>query len=386
MKRKNLVRLSFLLMVFLCLFCFVACNEETMNEINDNVTAQTNEQQIPEGQSPDICRNGHTEGAWVIDMPADKCNDGSRHRNCSVCGELLSTEVIPAKGSEGLAYQTYDDGTCIITGKGTCTDQDIYIPSQIDGNKVTSIGKYAFENMGYGVNVQIPIISITIGDGITNIGSGAFRYCTALTSVTIPDSVTSIGNWAFDNCINLKSITIPDSVTSIGERAFQFCDNLKSVYASNLETWCKISFLGPGSNPLQNGADLYLNGTKVTMLQIPDSVTSIGGYAFSGCSSLESVTIPDSVTSIGGYAFSGCSKLTSVTIPDSITSIGGYAFSGCSKLTSVTIPDSITSIGGYAFRNCDSLTDIYFTGTEEEWNAIEKSNAQISPSATIHYN
>ena len=80
------------------------------------------------------------------------------------------------------------------------------------------------------------------------------------------------------------------------------------------------------------------------------SVTSIGDYAFYGCSGLTSVTIPNSVTSIGDYAFSGCSGLTSVTIPNSVTSIGDYAFYGCSGLTSVTIPNSVTSIGSDAFQ------------------------------------
>ena len=87
-------------------------------------------------------------------------------------------------------------------------------------------------------------------------------------------------------------------------------------------------------------------------------VTSIGGYAFSGCSGLTSVTIPDSVTGIGGYAFSGCIGLTSVTIGDGVTSIGSSAFSGCSGLTSVTIPDRVTSIGNWAFEDCSGLTSV----------------------------
>ena len=93
-------------------------------------------------------------------------------------------------------------------------------------------------------------------------------------------------------------------------------------------------------------------------MTIPESVTSIGDYAFSGCSGLTSVTIPESVTSIGGNAFSGCSGLTSVTIPESVTSIGSYAFYGCSGLTSVTIPESVTSIGSYAFSGCSGLTSV----------------------------
>ena len=119
----------------------------------------------------------------------------------------------------------------------------------------------------------------------------------------------------------MTSVTIPNSVTSIGGHAFEGCSRLTSV-------------------------------------TIPNSVTSIGESAFEGCSSLTSVVIPNSVTSIGANAFSNCTGLTSVTIPNSVTSIGGGAFEGCSRLTSVTIPNSVTSIGSYAFYRCSSLTSV----------------------------
>ena len=112
---------------------------------------------------------------------------------------------------------------------------------------------------------------------------------------------------------------------------------------------------------IETTSNTLILGCKTTI--IPNSVTSIGSYAFVGCSGLTSVTIPNSVTSIGQVAFYGCRGLTSVTIPNSVTSIGGSAFSYCSGLTSVTIPNSVTSIGSYAFVGCSGLTEIYCKAT-----------------------
>ena len=168
----------------------------------------------------------------------------------------------------------------------------------------------------------------------------------------ISHSVTSIGSSAFWSCSGLTSVTIPNSVTSIGERAFQNCYSLTSVHISDIAAWCNIDFAESYSNPLDYAHHLYLNGEEVKDLVIPNSVTSIGDYAFYDCSGLTSVTISNSVESIGDRAFYYCSGLTSVTIPNSVTSIGGDAFYGCSGLTSVTIPNSVTSIGEYTFSSC----------------------------------
>ena len=165
-------------------------------------------------------------------------------------------------------------------------------------------------------------------------------------------SVTSIGNYAFEYCDGLTSVTIPNSVTSIGQSAFDGCSALTSVHISDIAAWCNIDFGDYDySNPLYYAHHLYLNGEEVKDLVIPNSVTSIGSSAFSGCSGLTSVTIPNSVTSIGERAFYR-SGLTSVTIPNSVTSIGEEAFWGCKGLTSVTLPDSITSIDNRTFYEC----------------------------------
>jgi len=277
------------------------------------------------------------------------------------------------------------------------------------GNSVTSIGDYAFYKCK-------SLTSVTIPDSVTSIDRRAFEYCSSLTSVTIPDSVKSIGYEAFCYCSSLRSVTIPDSITSIGDAAFYetalYNDSSnwdKGLYIGNHLIEARSLIIKEGTKCIADGAFSYIGGGFVvgwTSVTIPDSVTSIGGYAFNSCKSLTSVTIPDSVTYIGGGAFYDCKSLTSVTIPDSVTYIGedvfygtalyndssnwknnvlyignhlikadtsisgtyeikegtkciaGSAFQGCKSLTSVTVPDSVTSIGDEAFWLCSSLTSV----------------------------
>ena len=202
---------------------------------------------------------------------------------------------------------------------------------------------------------------IIIPNCVTSIGGYAFGRCTGLTSVTIPDGVTNIGDWAFYGCTGLTSVTIPNSVTSIGNDAFHDVFNI--VYSGTADG---APWGAENMNGYVEGYLLYSDSTKTSLLKcrsiatgeiiIPNSVTKIGDYAFSGCIGLRYVTIPNSVTHIGNHAFSDCIYLYSVTIPNSVTSIGDYAFSGCTYIIFVAIPNnSVTIIGDYAFSGCTHL-------------------------------
>ena len=162
-------------------------------------------------------------------------------------------------------------------------------------------------------------------------------------TVVIKDGVTSIGKYAFYKS-GLTSVTIPNSVKSIGEFAFEFCYSLTSIAIPNSVT--------------SIGYSAFLYCSALTYITIPNSVTTIGSGAFSYCKSLTSVKIPNSITSLGNSVFSNCSGLTSVEIPNSVTRIGDYAFAACYTLTSIAIPNSVTSIGERAFSGCSGLTSI----------------------------
>ena len=216
----------------------------------------------------------------------------------------------------------------LVKSIGTKFSGDSNLKTVVLPNGITSIPLSAFRHCS-------SLTSINIPDSVTSIGSNAFVNCSSLTLVTIPDSVTSIGSDAFYGCSNLTSVTVGNGVTSIGSNAFVNCSNLTSVNISSLESWLNINFSSFNSNPLVYAKNLYLNGQLITDLVIPNSVTSIGQYAFYVCSSLTSVNIPDSVTSIGREAFYSCSNLTSVTVGNGVTSIGSSVFYNC-KLSEIT--------------------------------------------------
>ncbi|MBR3403148.1 MAG: leucine-rich repeat protein [Parasporobacterium sp.] len=267
---------------------------------------------------------------------------------------------------------------------------EVILPDQL-----TSIGYSAFSGCS-------GLTEITIPEGITALEHSTFSRCTNLTNVVLPDSLTRMQYGVFYNCSSLAHITIPENVTEIYDSVFYNCTSLSEVIlpegltrmGSEVFSGCTglTEVVLPGS--LTQIEDRAFNGcTGLTEIVFSEGLTSIGSNAFSGCTSLTKVVLPAGLTSLGWSAFNGCSSLTEVVLPNSLTSLGHSAFYGCTGLTEiripegitniytdtfcdcsslqkVTIPATVTRIYNSAFYRCNSLADVYYIGTQEQWNAI----------------
>ena len=244
---------------------------------------------------------------------------------------------------------------------------------------IVSDNKATITGFDFSYSGTLSITNKLGGYPVAAIGDRAFYKRTSLISANIPDEVTSIGFAAFYGCSSLVSITIPGSVTNIGDHAFGGCSALTSIAVSenNLYYASNNGILFNKTLSVLISCPRGLSGH----VAIPDGVTSIGDFAFFGCSVLTSITIPNSVTFIGDYAFGDCTALTSVIIPDNITYIGRAAFAGCPLLHTVVLGASLANIGNWAFYNCPSLTKVHGRGNAPAYGL---SILDETP-ATIHH-
>ena len=218
------------------------------------------------------------------------------------------------------------------------------------------------------------ITAIVVEDGVTSIGSNAFCSVYTAKSISIPEGITKIGSYAFCGCSGVKELVLPSTLTEIGEQAFSDCSGLESLTIPE-----KVKTIGSYA---------FSGCTKLKSVTVPESVTKLGAGAFYSCDALESAVLNCPVSSIEGSLFSWCRSLKSIVIPSTVKSIGWNAFEHCHSLKSVKIPVSVKSIGDMAFEYCYALTDIYYGGTEKQWNAIDLTSTtrETLHGKTFHYN
>ena len=318
------------------------------------------------------------------------CTDGEVTKD----GVVTYYEV----ASQGLKYALNEDGASYsVTGIGTCTDTELVIPSTYMGLPVTEIGKRAFYENKTIMGVVVPdsvtqigdeafawcdnLNTVWIGDGVTKIGYKIFTHCTSLSDITIEGAITSIGFDAFRDCTSLTEFEIPDTVTVIFESAFSY-SGLTSIYIPK-----SLEQIDNVFGDIFEGVFGYCTSLKKVEFEEGSKLTKIYKYMFDGCSALEEVVLPESITSIDKGAFDSCTSLKSILIPDSVTTIGDRAFDYCTSLSHISISKSVTSIGGSAFNNCTKLENVYYTGSEYDWNKIIISgNNYYLTDASIYYN
>ena len=349
---------------------------------------------------------------------------------------LLNATIHYAGGdfaySEGLEFTSNGDGTCYVSGMGTCSDTALVIPPiSPAGDAVTAIGidAFIFSNS---------IVSLSVPYSVVEIRRGAFYGCSSLSEVILPEGLTIIGASSFAECRSLASIVIPGTVSVIDEYAFQCCESLNSVnipesvttLSSGVFECTALTTIEIPNSVTVIESNVFWGCTSLEYLVIPDSVTSLGALFVSGCESLTFIsigrgvntisensftickslveisvsddnqhfmdidgnlytkdgtsllqyaigkgettfTVPYGVLRIGHMAFWGCQSLVSVTLSDDVFYIGSYAFYGCEALTYITIPKMVLRIANNAFELCSSLSIVYYLGSELEWDSID---------------
>lgn len=322
----------------------------------------------------------------------------------------VSAEKYSGKCGEDLVWE-YDDFTRVlsITGTGAMWDFNYentapwdgfssFIAKVRIGNQATTIGDEAFRSCGN-------MTGVSIGSGVVSIGDMAFGHCSALTSLTLPDGVKSVGDMAFYACSALKSVALPSGLVDLGKDVFMQCEGLTEIKVDKNNSFFS-SVDGILYNKNKTELYVYPAAKQGTSFTVPDSVVIIGSYAFNYCKNLTKISVGDNVLTIDEYAFVKCKNLTDVTIGKGVKEISPYTFAWCESLTGFTVPDGVTSIGNYAFQYCKNLTKVsipksvtkigiyvlddspklkyvYYSGTADEWNAIDIDSNDVLNNTVI---
>ena len=269
--------------------------------------------------------------------------------------------------SEGLAFTLVDDWYYVLSNIGTCTDTEIIIPETFEGLPVKEIGQHAFSECTSLRSIRIPA-------SVTFVDVGFLYLCTSVTNIDVDENnekykaidgnlYTKDGKTLVQYAIGktANSFQIPDTVNTIAGDAFHGCTNLKEV------------ILTP--NVAVIGGYAFANCTSLTRVSVLEGESNqelegkVGWCAFLNCTSLKSITIPKAVTIIEDDAFGQCRLLADVKLPPNLDSICWGAFQSCSSLENITIPSSVTFIGTYAFLYCP-LDQINYSGTIAQWQKI----------------
>ncbi len=343
------------------------------------------------------CDGGHTHSGNTI-----RRNDSEHFKVCAECQAYFDEEAhTPVDGvctvcgyvtnyTQGLELEQQYGGGYAVKSMGSASQTQIIIPSYYNYEPVVAISAKAFEHSTV-KSVVIPdtvtkiedkafigctaLESVTFGAHTEELGSAVFKDCTALKQMVLPQGIATISDHLFENCTALKSVTVPDSVDNIDYQAFIFCGALEEVIISD------------NSGLLQISETAFCDCKKLKTFKFPQGFQTIGSGAFGGCESLNNIVLPDSLTYVNGFA--GCTSLSTIKFGNAVETIAGSAFESCTALQSVSLPATLKTIGSFAFAGCNALADVYFAGTQTEWDGIEQGefwNQKEGDPIHLHFN
>ena len=379
---------------------FVDSNCETEGSYNSVVYCSVCEAKLS-SEAKVVEKKDHTPSGWIEDTPATCKTEGTKHKECTECEEVLETGTIEKLTTHTPAEavkENFVDSDCETEGsynsvvycsvceaklsseaktvekkqhifdqtntdsrylkaEATCTASARYYYSCSCGERGTADFTYGEPDGHNFVDCQcnkcgvyvtskgLKLVLNSDNSSYTLKGIGSFSGGRLVIDTYEGLPITIISNSAFENCtVNITEIIIGNSVQSIGDYAFEDCSNVTNLVI--------------GNNVTSIGEYAFSRCTRLRNLIIPSSVKSIGNFCFSYCMAIESVTIPSTVETLGAGAFSTCEGLVSVNIESGITSIEGSTFSYCINLVRVTIPATVESIGNNAFYGCKAITSV----------------------------
>ena len=345
--------LLLVLIIALCL-CVCACGDDKQSDSKSDGSSSADQ------PTTHTCSGKE----WVVKTEADCVNSGTKQYLCA-CGEVVTTESIPALGhkflkgicevcgaedpnyvptpSEGLEFASQGDGTCYVTGMGTCTDTDLWIPeTSPEGDTVLRVDAGAFQG-------NTSLTTVIIPSGLKRIHDDAFRECTQLKAVYGCESLTAIGKRAFNGCTALAEIPLNINLVQIQAAAFVNCVSLKEVKLSSA-----FRFLETNA---------FYGCTGITEFIIPEKVTHVESYAFANCTSLKEVTLGSAIVKIDNGAFKNCVSLERIDLPETLSTIGSEVFRDCASLKEIVIPAEVSWLGKECFYGCASLEKVTLSRT-----------------------
>lgn len=243
-----------------------------------------------------------------------------------------------------------------VTGYSSELNSSLFVPQEISGYPVKSIDDYAFKG-------NSDIKKLFLPETLKSIGSCAFKDCEVLEEVAVTAGVETIGKLAFAGCVSLKSFKVDDNNQS-------FSSDSQGVLFNKDKTTL-IS---------------YPAGSASKVYTAPDGVVNVDEYAFSQCKKLKEIVLPSSVKTIGVRAFEKCTTVTEFSLPDSVESIGDFAMSDCTALVNLTLGSSVKSIGYEILENCAAFKNVYFNGTQEQWEEVSVNEGNtVLLAAQLHF-